>query len=132
MSSVNFRGPYILSNSHLVQSRNSSFKLYAVGGDVGVIECLLSTSDSDDGEDGDSDDVQGDDVDLGGVCVGRGGGGGGGLNWCGDECVRGVSILLRILLSGSIIELNVLFISDSVSNRPVFNASYFFLIFILA
>jgi hypothetical protein len=104
-----------------------------VGGDVGVIECLLSTSDSDGDEDGDSDAVQGDDVDLGGVCVGRGGGGGGGsLNWCGDECVRGVSILLRILLSGSIIELNVLFISDSVSNRPVFNASYFFLIFILA
>lgn len=45
MPSVNFRGPYILSNSHLVQSRYSSFKLYDVDGYVGVIECLLSTSD---------------------------------------------------------------------------------------
>lgn len=63
MSSFNFRGPYILSNSNLLQSRYSSYKLYAVGGDVEAMECLLSTSDS--GIDEDDDNVS-DDADRDG------------------------------------------------------------------
>lgn len=53
---------------------------------------------------------------IGDTC---GGGDGGG---CTDECVRGLPILSRILLRGSIIELSVLFTNDSVSKRPVFSA----------
>jgi len=62
-----------------------------------------------------------------GVVVGDAGGG---CDGCTDECLRGVSILSRILLRGSIIELSVLFTNDSVSKRPVFSARNIFYLYL--